>query len=285
MKTKTFFKKIILSVLFVLGFSGLYAKDKSPKSVVALSKSVAQMWLLAGGDLAATTTDALELSGAQNAISVGTLTTASLEAIISVNPDFVILTLDIPLHKKLYGNLNTLGIKTYLVDVKKFGDYEKVLKDFTDLTGHKELYKKNVTDVKEKINQIVSESKLKEKATYVFLRVSGAKNKVLKDHFGNEIFLDLGLESIVKDDFSLDELGIEAIVSENPDYIFVVHQGSQKKAEEAFYKAYQSNPAWENLSAVKNGRVFMLPKELFNYKPNEKWAEAYQYLADHLSGK
>lgn len=274
-------------------------KLPATRKAVALSKSVAEMWLLAGGEVSATTDDGLELEGAKNAISVGGLTIASLEAILSVNPELVIMTLDIPLHKKINASLHDLGIKTYIVDVKSFSDYEKVMTDFTELTGRKDLYDKNVVQVKKAIEKVLKKNAQKvaaltrspaagrsgaaaseTSATYLFLRVSSAKNKVLKDHFGNEIFQGFGLKSIVSDDSPLDEIGVEAIVNADPDYIFVVAQGDQKRADEAFYKAYKSNPAWAGLTAVKNDRVFMLPKELFNYKPNDRWAEAYEVVGN-----
>jgi len=273
-------KKISLFLIAFLSAVSLFAKG--PKSVVALSKSVAELWTLSGGTLSGTTDDALELPGAENAISVGTLTTASLEAILSVNPDLVILTLDIPLHKTLNGNLKNLGIKTYIADVKSFADYEKVITDFTKLTGRKDLLKQNVTDVKNQINSIKADFNGKDKGTYYFVRVSAAKNKVLKNHFGNEIFTDLGLKSIVEDDSLLDELSVEELLSKNPDYIFVVMQGNEKKAEASFKSVYENNPVWKELKAVKNGHVIVLPKDLFNYKPNARWAEAYKVVAEVL---
>lgn len=303
-------KKSFLLTILIFGVSrgaDVFAatpSSSSPKlpatrKAVALSKSVAEMWLLAGGEVSATTDDGLELEGAKNAISVGGLTIASLEAILSVNPELVIMTLDIPLHKKINASLHDLGIKTYIVDVKSFSDYEKVMADFTGLTGRKDLYDKNVVQVKKAIENVLKKNAQKvaaltrspaagrsgaaaseTSATYLFLRVSSAKNKVLKDHFGNEIFQDFGLKSIVSDDSPLDEIGVEAIVNADPDYIFVVAQGDQKRADEAFYKVYKSNPAWAGLSAVKNDRVFMLPKELFNYKPNDRWAEAYEVVGN-----
>lgn len=275
-----------LALILILSFLSsflLFAENfkKNPQNVVGLSKSVSQMWLLSGGKLVGTTDDSFELENIGNAISVGTLTTTNLEAIVSLNPDFAILTLDIPVHKKIAENLQNLGIKTYIVDVKKFDDYKKVMKDFTDLTGRKDLYQKNVLDVENQIEKIVEKNHQKNKGkTYFFFRVSSTKNKVLKNHFGNEIFTNLGLTSVVKNENSLDELSMEAILNENPDYIFVVVQGNQKKADEAFYNAFEKNPVWKELKAVKNKNVFMLPKELFNYKPNENWANAYQYVVD-----
>ena len=275
---------IIAAVFFAFTatISAKSSEVKTPQNVVALSKSVAEMWLLAGGSLAGTTSDALELPEAENAVSIGSLTNASLEAIVALNPELVILTLDIPLHKKLEENLRSLGIKTYVADVKSFSDYANVMKDFTALTGKSDLYKKNVTDLHNEIKKIIDSVQASKKESYLFMRVSTAKNKVLKNHFGNEIFMDLGLLPIVDDNSQLDEINMEALLAANPDYIFVVAQGNEEKAEEAFYKAYKSNPAWNSLKAVQNNKIIMLPKDLFNYKPNARWAESYRLIADFL---
>ena len=55
--------------------------------------------------------------------------------------------------------------------------------------------------------------------------------------------------------------------------------GADDKALAALAEGIASNPAWKDLSAVKNGRYNILPKELFHYKPNAKWAESYEYIA------
>jgi len=300
-KAKTLIRNLFFILLFNFLGTGLWAKEKN---VVALSKSLAEMWLLAGGKVSGLTDDALELPECKNAVSIGSTHTASFEAIISLNPDLVLLTQDIPSHKKLHLNLNSLGIQVYVVDVKNFSDYEKVMRDFTSMTGRKDLYQKNVEAVKKDIEKIVLTSRglsplesttrglspadtsrgLSPAESYLFLRISGTKNKVLKDHFANEIFQDLGLVPVVNDSLSLDEIGIEAIVTSDPDYIFIVYQGNQKNAEDSFYKAYQSHPAWKDLSAVKNGKVHILPKELFNFKPNERWALAYQTVVAFTGG-
>ena len=45
---------------------------------------------------------------------------------------------------------------------------------------------------------------------------------------------------------------------------------------------FESNPAWTGLSAVRNGRYVLLPRDLFHYKPNARWGERYAYLAKIL---
>ena len=43
-----------------------------------------------------------------------------------------------------------------------------------------------------------------------------------------------------------------------------------------------SNPAWGGLTAVREGRFHTLEHELYNLKPNARWGEAYEKLADIL---
>jgi iron complex transport system substrate-binding protein len=43
-----------------------------------------------------------------------------------------------------------------------------------------------------------------------------------------------------------------------------------------------SSRVYSSLDAVKGGRCYYLPKDMFQYKPNAKWAEAYLYLAEIL---
>jgi iron complex transport system substrate-binding protein len=78
---------------------------------------------------------------------------------------------------------------------------------------------------------------------------------------------------------------MEAILADDPDYVFVVLQGSDStKAEEMLNETLLSNPAWESLTAVQEGRYYVLDNALYNLKPNARWGEAYTKLAEILYG-
>ena len=76
----------------------------------------------------------------------------------------------------------------------------------------------------------------------------------------------------------LEDLSMETILAEDPDYIFVTTMGDSQKAIDALKAGIESNPAWGSLSAVQNGRYLILPKDLFHYKPNARWGESYEAL-------
>lgn len=98
---------------------------------------------------------------------------------------------------------------------------------------------------------------------------------------------DLGCVNLADENPSvLEELSLEFILEEDPDFIFVTTMGSSDEAAlEAFASSFSSNPAWASLRAVKDGRFIVLPKDLFHLKPNARWPESYEMLAELLYGQ
>ncbi len=81
----------------------------------------------------------------------------------------------------------------------------------------------------------------------------------------------------------LENLSFEHILTCDPDYVFIVQRGDDTEGmNELLRTQLNENPLWNSLSAVKNNRVFILDKELYGLKPNEKWGEAYMILEQIL---
>ena len=258
--------------------------SQAPQRVIALSKSNAELWVLAGGNLIATSEDALEIEGIGEGVEdLGDMDKVSLEAVTALEPDLLIVFGTEPAQKALGEAAEGIGIPVVFTNIDGYEDYEKVMKDFTDLTGREDLYEKNVVSVREQIDEIINKVPEGEEKTYLLLHVSATKSKAEKnDYFASEIFNNLGLRNIASDDTSFNELSLEAIVSADPDYIFVVPRGNEKKALESFDSIFANDPAWESLTAVKEGKYTLLSKDLFGLKPNDKWADAYKEAYDLL---
>ena len=76
---------------------------------------------------------------------------------------------------------------------------------------------------------------------------------------------------------------MEYILQEDPDKIFVLQIGDDLKAIEDHFANYvKENPAWNTLTAVKEGHVYVMDKTLYNLKPNDRWGEAYEKLESIL---
>ena len=103
--------------------------------------------------------------------------------------------------------------------------------------------------------------------------------------FRREMLADLGCINLADSDTSLLEtLSVEAVIRAEPHRIFVVTMGSDTAAAEAsLTRMMTENPAWGTLEAVREGRLHMMDKSLFNLKPNDRWGEAYEVLYDTLA--
>ena len=112
---------------------------------------------------------------------------------------------------------------------------------------------------------------------------SGIKAKA-EEELAGAILKDLGCKNIADEHPSmLEDLSLEEVIAADPDYIFVTTMGKEEAALSFLEGMIEANPAWESLTAIKEGRFHVLPKDLFHYKPNHRWGESYEYLGELLS--
>ena len=190
------------------------------------------------------------------------------------------MSADIESQQKLGKSFEQMGIPYAYMRIDVFDDYLDFLKLATKLNDRNDLYVSNGLDIKKRIDEILNKVPQDKKVKILFLRAfsSGAKAKTF-DNFTGIMLDELGTENIAaKYPSLLKELSIEAIVKEDPDYIFVTTMGDEDKAIEALREGIGSNPVWQSLTAIKNDKLIVLPKDLFHYKPNARWAESYEYL-------
>ena len=116
------------------------------------------------------------------------------------------------------------------------------------------------------------------------LRQSGADLDAIADVLG-EMLRNLGCVNLADGEESLlEDLSIEYILQEDPDYIFIVQRGDNLQAVQEYVQQMMAeHPAWSHLTAVQNDRVYFMDKNLYNLKPNHRWGEAYRGLEDILS--
>ncbi|MGN0328729.1 MAG: ABC transporter substrate-binding protein [Lachnospira sp.] len=255
--------------------------------VAAMIGSFADVWITAGGSLVAAANDSwesFELNLTEDVINIGSILSPNTEMLLAAAPDFVIASSNTESNVRLKDTLENAGITVAYFDVSNFEDYLKMLDICTDLTGRKDLYKTNGLDVRDKIEEIKKRVD-KSNPRILFLRASSTsvKAKSGEGTVGGEMLKDLGCINIADTNSSLDDLSIEAVVKANPDYIFVTTQGTDTQAAiNNLEKKLTGSPVWSSLTAVKEGRFYILDKKLYNLKPNARWAEAYEQLADIL---
>ena len=268
---------------------------KNPERVAALLGSFADIWVLSGGELCASAEDAwedfeLDLG---DAVNIGGAHSPSIELLISADPDFVIASASTASNVEMKETLEAMGITVAYFDVDNFDDYLHMLNICTDITGRKDLYEQNGIVIKSQIDDIkarYSEADIPAgqrkilllRAASSFVKAKGSSGTVL-----GEMLHDMGCINIADSNTSLlENLSVEAIIREEPYHIFVVTMGSDTEAaKQSLENLIKENPALSTLDAVKNGRLHVMDKTLFNLKPNARWAESYGILYDKLTKK
>ncbi|MBS6532917.1 MAG: ABC transporter substrate-binding protein [Oscillospiraceae bacterium] len=264
--------------------------EQPPKRVAALLGSYAETWLLAGGEVVAVTQDAYDERGLElpeDTVNLGANQQPDLEALFAAEPDLVLLTPDLDGQMALRDSLEAAKIPAAWFKVETFDDYLTMLKICTDLTGRSDLYQKNGLDIQRDIDAAIASVPEGEAPTVLLLRAysSGVRAKN-SDNIAGAILKDLGAANIADSESGLlEDLQMESILAADPEFIFVTTMGaSQEAALKSLDELLHSDPAWQTLTAVKEGRVEVLPKDLFHYKPNARWGESYQMLAGLMYG-
>ncbi len=266
--------------------------ENEPERVAALIGSFADIWILAGGEesLAATSHDAwtsFDMNLGEDVEDLGSAKDISLEKLLASEPDLVIGSTSTGVDMELLPVLEETGIPTLYFDVDSFEDYLRMLKLCTEITGETENYQTYGEGIQEQVdNAIAMQDGSNPSVLYIRATGSSFKSKGSEGSVLGEMLEDLGCVNIADSDESLlENLSMEAILAADPDHIFIVYQGTDtQEAEDALEEGLFSNPAWETLTAVKEGRVHVMSHQMFNLKPNAQWGDAYEIAAEILYG-
>jgi iron complex transport system substrate-binding protein len=266
--------------------------EKKPKRVAVLFSSYAEMWNLAGGEVNITVGESVERGFADEGVILvdgGAGKTIDREILVASAPDLVIASADIAAQAELAGYLDSVGIPCALFRVDSFYDYAEVMEDLCKITQRDDLYEKNVTKIANEIENILNSVDRSRAPRIIFVRcgssASSTKAKNAEENFVCKMIAELGGINIADEAPELcDGISLEAILTAQPEKMLISTMGNEQKSREYMDSVLKSEP-WQALGAVKEGNYVYLGKELFQFKPNARWAEAYKFLAEYLYGE
>ncbi len=266
-----------------------------PQKAALLFSSYADIWVSAGGVVDITVRESIERGFTdESAVLVDNgagHTSIDLETLIDASPDIVIGTSDYPCQAEAVEICRAAGIPSAMFHVESFDDYLNVLEIFCNITGKEERFELYGLSVKEQIDNLfetlsAKSDSLSSRKSILFVRAGSSsgstKAKTADDNFVCVMLDELGTRNIASTENGLTgSLSLEAIMVEDPDYLFITTMGNEQAAIDYMNSLLESD-GWKELSCVKNDNYCYLPKELFHFKPNSRWAEAYEYLANIL---
>ena len=260
-----------------------------PERVAALLGSFAQIWMLSGGRVCATADDAwedLDLALPEDTVNLGNTKQLSLELLLASQPDLILASTNTRQNMEWRETLEATGIPVAYFDVADFDDYLRLLKLCTGITGREDLYEEYGLAVQARIEAVLAKREGETAPTVLCMRASasGVTVKNSRDNVLGEMLHSLGCVNIAdSDERLLENLSLEQILLADPDFIFIVQRGDDAAGmREYVERNLESDPAWSHLTAVREGRVYFMDKNLYNLKPNHRWGEAYEKLEEIL---
>ncbi|MDR1906302.1 MAG: ABC transporter substrate-binding protein [Clostridiales bacterium] len=275
---------------------------KNPSNVVNLYASFTTLWYEAGGTVSGLIGGASSVSLYEEQIGrditndpgVSVLATSSsgskwsTETIIASNPGLIICSTAMSGYATIGDPAETVGIPVIAVSYDDFSDYLKWFKVFCNLSGHPELWETVALDALDEVIDILMQIPL-ENNPLIFSMFSGSTSLQanLSGTVVGAIAKQLRATNIADswqntDSASRLPINLEYVFAADPELILVQCHEEDDKVTALVDELYGENPIWNNLSAVKNGKVYYLPKTLFHNKPNKKFAEAYRIMAQIL---
>ncbi len=261
--------------------------EKYPKRVIVNYTSLVPLWYQAGGAAIGMpeTKNLDELPEAARAIEfTGHTASPNIEKILMLEPDLVILASNMERQLALKDILDASGIDVLVLAYETYLDYVGILELFYKLNGSSIFADPVVNGTVESIEKTITKAHAKPAVSFLslFSSARSVQAETNNTHTARIAAL-LGGLNITKDvaiapGQTRIAFSLERVHMEDPDVIFVTTMGGSEAIREKMRTDFMESDAWKGLRAVKNGRIHFLPNDLFLYKPNDRFPEAFELL-------
>ncbi|MEA5092021.1 Fe(3+)-citrate-binding protein YfmC [bioreactor metagenome] len=216
---------------------------------------------------------------------VGVTTGLNIEKVVALKPDCVLAIAG--QHDKYIQLLESNNIPVFMLRIKSFEDVKAKLHLMSQIAGTEAKGDAVIAKLDKEVNGILNKLP-KEKQTVVILHAT-AKNVTveLDTSIAGGIAKMLQLENVAdagNKKISGDKVpySLEELVNRNPSVIFLTSMGEGPDIEKRMKADVTSNPAWSSLSAVKNGKFYVLPEKYFLLSPGLNYPAAIRYMAKQV---
>ena len=275
---------------------------KNPQKVVNLYASCTTLWYEAGGTVVGCIggsssqelykeyigRDITEDAGMTIAATSSSGKKWDTETILALQPDLIICSTAMSGYSTIQAPAEAAGIPVIAMSYNDFSDYLKWFKVFCNLTGQPELWESVALKALDEVVEVLAEIPESDHPT-VFSMFSGSESlqaNTSSTVVGGMVNAMQAVNIVDGWDNSTGaerlDINLETVFAANPDIIIVQCHAGADAAREQVEELYGDNAVWQSLKAVQNDKVYYLEKTLFHNKPNSRFAEAYQKLAEIL---
>lgn len=205
---------------------------------------------------------------------IGSSFSLDFEKVLSVGTELLIG--DYLFKDKIENLAKQYGIDTFYIDTSS---YDKFLRDIEEL-GKKINKEKEASNLvqrfKDPLNNLSSVNKNLKVA--IISGTSESNMLATEESYVGSLVKAFGVKNIVNEIMVSDSdvqavnnyvnLNLEQLLVNQPDLILTFGHGNMDEANKSLEKLFEENPAWMNLEAVKNNKIYNLDSNLFGTSAN-----------------
>lgn len=265
------------------------SKDNKKVSVVSATVSATQVLDKLDADVLGVPTTKMDLPEKYKDLpKVGQAMSPDLEIVASLEPD--VFVMDNMFKEKVEESMKKYDLNTFFFDTSTYTNFVNSIKKLGAEINQTEEATKLVNELKEVEKEAVKNKK--GEAPTVAIIFGGGENFMLatETSYLGDLAKTVGAKNITS---NLDtnvkspyiQFSLEQILEQNPDYILRFAHGEIEQTKKAFDTAFDKNPAYKELDAVKNNKVIDLDPSIFNVSANLQVKEAIKTLGETFYGK
>lgn len=216
--------------------------------------------------------------------SVGAVYQIDMERLLSCAPDLVIINKG--MNEKLLPVLEENKIPALVVELKTYDDVKRGLRTFATISGDVKAGEALIQQMDADIQAIVERVPKAPLRVAILHSTAQGLTVQLDGSIAGSIVKMFGWENVAADMTPLDKnpdaapYSMETLAEQNPEIIFVTSMGDLEEIKTNMTAAIAQNAAWQTIAAVRDGRLYFLPQDLFLLSPGLRYPQAVRTMAE-----
>ncbi|MFD1955510.1 ABC transporter substrate-binding protein [Paenibacillus thailandensis] len=256
--------------------------DGPPERIVALGNGEVDIVYALGGTVVGRPedNDGIEDERWEDVPVVGSVHTVDLEKLAVLRPQVVLG--NNPINLKDEDQLKGIGAELVLTQANSIADIRRQIELIGRLLGKETTAAEITAKMDRELEAFKAETG--ETRALVVYGAPGTYLAALPNSLAGNLLETAGGLNVAADYPRLQsypqyaQLNTERVVESDPDVIFIMTHGDSEEVRQGFIREMESNPAWSGLDAVKDGRIHVLPPDLFGTNPGTRVIEALNEL-------
>ncbi|MFP7285907.1 ABC transporter substrate-binding protein [Shouchella clausii] len=219
---------------------------------------------------------------AEEAAQVGSSHEIDMERLTFANPDLVLGSF--PMNEKDVPAIEGMGANVLLTSANSVSEIEQQIELIGQALQEQEEAEKWIATIKEKKQELSANPLHKKEKVLLVYGAPGSNLAALPNSLAGDILDIAGGENVASSFEQLDDfpqyaaLSPERIMEANPHRILFMAHGDPTNVQDGFIKEMEQHAGWSQLPAVKEGKIEILPADLFGTNPGTNITEALDYM-------